>query len=131
MVACGEKNSPKWLVSSLLLLLLNWTATFSFIIYIFMNTTFLSHRHKAVYMFLGSRNGLEQELRKERGRRGSQHSDNLLGKPPPNRDMRHQVEDMRKVTLHFQKRWHFVNNNYFCLINRLIGLGAGSSQERE
>ncbi|XP_053510233.1 protein RUFY3 isoform X2 [Ictalurus furcatus] len=42
------------------------------------------------------RNSLEQELRKERGRRGSQHSDTLLGKTPPNRDMRQQVEDIRK-----------------------------------
>ncbi|XP_060738650.1 protein RUFY3 isoform X1 [Tachysurus vachellii] len=45
---------------------------------------------------LKQRNSLEQELRKERGRRGSQHSDTLLGKTPPNRDMWQHVQDMRK-----------------------------------
>ncbi|XP_046697613.1 protein RUFY3 isoform X1 [Silurus meridionalis] len=42
------------------------------------------------------RSGLEQELRKERGRRGSQHSDPVLVKTPPHRDMQQQVEDIRK-----------------------------------
>ncbi|XP_072521302.1 protein RUFY3 isoform X3 [Salminus brasiliensis] len=42
------------------------------------------------------RTSLEQELRKERERRGGQHSDALLGKTPPQRDVRQQVEDIRK-----------------------------------
>ncbi|XP_047674270.1 protein RUFY3 isoform X2 [Tachysurus fulvidraco] len=45
---------------------------------------------------LKQRSSLEQELRKERGRRGSQHSDTMLGKTPPNRDMWQHVQDMRK-----------------------------------
>lgn len=52
-------------------------------------------------LYVGDRTGLEQELRKERERRGGQHSDILLGKTPPERDMRQQVEDIRKVALHF------------------------------
>ncbi|XP_053336592.1 protein RUFY3 isoform X2 [Clarias gariepinus] len=39
---------------------------------------------------------LEHELKKERGRRGSQHSDTLLGKTPPNRDVQQQVDDIRR-----------------------------------
>lgn len=72
-----------------------------------MNTDQSKPRLKTVYDVFwgwGSRNSLEQELRKERGRRGSQHSDTLLGKTPPNRDMRQQVEDIRKVTLHLKMR---------------------------
>uniref|UniRef100_A0A8B9JX68 RUN domain-containing protein n=1 Tax=Astyanax mexicanus TaxID=7994 RepID=A0A8B9JX68_ASTMX len=41
---------------------------------------------------------LEQELRKERDRRGGPPSDALLGKTPPQRDVRQQVEDIKKVS---------------------------------
>ncbi|KAI5613112.1 protein RUFY3 isoform X3 [Silurus asotus] len=40
--------------------------------------------------------GAEEGARKERGRRGSQHSDTVLVKTPPHRDMQQQVEDIRK-----------------------------------
>ncbi|XP_060763213.1 protein RUFY3 isoform X2 [Neoarius graeffei] len=52
--------------------------------------------HQEVEHFKKQRNSLEQELKKERGRRSSQHSDTLLGKTPPNKDVRQQVEDIRK-----------------------------------
>ncbi|XP_022520579.2 protein RUFY3 isoform X2 [Astyanax mexicanus] len=42
------------------------------------------------------RSSLEQELRKERDRRGGPPSDALLGKTPPQRDVRQQVEDIKK-----------------------------------
>ncbi|XP_017550982.2 protein RUFY3 isoform X3 [Pygocentrus nattereri] len=42
------------------------------------------------------RTSLEQELRKEKERRGSQHSDAMLGRTPPQRDVRQQVEEIRK-----------------------------------
>lgn len=53
---------------------------------------------------------MEQELRKERVRRGSQPSDTLLGKTPPTKDMRQQVEDIRKVMLYlkFSDLWNDV-----------------------
>ncbi|KAL6465571.1 hypothetical protein MHYP_G00257040 [Metynnis hypsauchen] len=42
------------------------------------------------------RTSLEQELRKEKERRGGQHSDAALGRTPPQRDVRQQVEEIKK-----------------------------------
>ncbi|XP_036453762.1 protein RUFY3 isoform X2 [Colossoma macropomum] len=42
------------------------------------------------------RTSLEQELRKERERRGGQQSDAVLGRTPPQRDVRQQVEEIKK-----------------------------------
>ncbi|KAK3514402.1 hypothetical protein QTP70_017606 [Hemibagrus guttatus] len=73
---------------------------------------------------LKQRNSLEQELRKGRG---SQHSDTLLGKTPPNRDMRQQVEDMRKELEVVKKENDTLRN----VLEEKSSLGSNMSHEDE
>lgn len=78
-----------------------------------------------------NRSVLEHELRKLREHHGSHGSDSLLGKTPPQRDIRQHVEEIRKVRVAFCLLFcvysiPFPEIQYFCFY-----LGVRKCSKRE
>lgn len=80
----------------------------------------LEHLHK-------QRASLEKELRKERERRGVQLPDSMLGKTPPQQDIKQQMEDIKRELETVKKE----NNSLRTVLDEKSSLGSNASLSHE